>query len=222
MVPSMSVPAFAPFVSPSAAPVLGVTTVTAVAAIGVLVLAGLLLLHQLTSRRMGAFASELRKLQRDVHELKEDLRKVYAARTAVVSKEPAPPPTAPPPAASVPDVVVDLSPVERALEELRAEVVALASREPPPAPAAPPPEPAAPGPPRVTLRERIEVRFRRQGFDALSILGAVDLDVEAIEGEPVRVSLEGRRRGATYKGYVVLEGDRIVDEKMTSSHEAFP
>lgn len=203
----------------------GLSTITAVAAIGVLMLIALGLIGYLVHRRLTMFGSDVRRLQRDIHELKEDLRKVYAARAAVVVKEPAPPPPLPPPAPAPAPVIVDLSAIEDSLVEVRDALVELADRsremdtEPSPPPPAPPPAP--PTRSGVTIRDRIESRFRRAGFEVVRILSG-DVDLEWIDGDPVRIPLEGRRRGATYKGHVMVSGDQVVDEKMTSSHEAFP
>lgn len=198
------------------APVLGVSAVTAVATIGVLVLLGLFLIYYLLQKRLVGFGSDLRRLQRDIHELKEDMRKVYAARAVVTRKEPAPAP--PPPPTPVP---VDLSGIESTLREMQGAITELSERSPVVVEqngVAPPPPPTLPA---ITLRERIEARFRHAGYDVLHILSG-DVDRERIDGDPVRVPLEGRRRGATYKGHVMISGDQVIDEKMTSSHEAFP
>jgi len=202
----------------SPTPSLGVSAVTAVAVIGVLVLLGLSLIYYLIEKRLAGFGSEQRRLQRDIHELKEDMRKVYAARAAVTKKEPAP--ASPPPPEPAP-VSVDLSGIESTLRDMQGVIAELSERPPVVVEsngAAPPPAPALPA---ITLRERIEARFRHAGYDVLHILSG-DVDRERVDGDPVRIPLEGRRRGATYKGHVMISGDQVIDEKMTSSHEAFP
>lgn len=68
------------------------------------------------------------------------------------------------------------------------------------------------------LGETIRERFERQGFQSIRVLA----DPSLLEGGDARVPLEGMKGGITYKGYVVVEDGRIVDEKMTSSYEVFP
>jgi hypothetical protein len=70
------------------------------------------------------------------------------------------------------------------------------------------------------LEDRIRARFSSRGFTNLRILG--DLAASTDASPSLRIPLEGMKGGVTYKGYVVLEAGNIVDEKLTSSHEAFP
>jgi len=68
------------------------------------------------------------------------------------------------------------------------------------------------------LREEIERYFRFAGYQSVNVLS----ELGVFDDEPVRVAVTGVKGGITYKGYVVIETGRIVEEKMTSSHEVFP
>lgn len=68
------------------------------------------------------------------------------------------------------------------------------------------------------LGETIRERFERQGFQSIRVLS----DPSELEGAEARVPIEGVKGGITYKGYVLVEDGRVVDEKMTSSYEVFP
>lgn len=70
------------------------------------------------------------------------------------------------------------------------------------------------------LEDRIRARFAARGFSDVRILG--DLAAAQEGTGQLRVPLESMKGGVTYKGFVVLEAGRIVDEKLTSSHDAFP
>lgn len=68
------------------------------------------------------------------------------------------------------------------------------------------------------LGDTIRDRFERQGFRSIRFL----TEPTELEEPESRVALEGVKGGITYKGYVVVEDGRVVDEKMTSSYEVFP
>ncbi|MFG0317946.1 MAG: hypothetical protein ACF8XB_11780 [Planctomycetota bacterium JB042] len=68
------------------------------------------------------------------------------------------------------------------------------------------------------LGETIRERFERRGFQSIRLLA----DPSELEASDLRVAIEGVKGGITHKGYVVVEDGRVVDEKMTSSYEAFP
>jgi len=70
------------------------------------------------------------------------------------------------------------------------------------------------------LEDRIRARFAARGFNEIRILG--DLAAAQEGTGQLRVPLESTKGGMTYKGYVVLEAGKVVDEKLTTSHDAFP
>lgn len=70
------------------------------------------------------------------------------------------------------------------------------------------------------LEDRIRARFAGRGFTDVRILG--DLAAAQEGTGQLRVPIESMKGGVTYKGFVMLDAGRIVDEKLTSSHDAFP
>lgn len=69
------------------------------------------------------------------------------------------------------------------------------------------------------LSDRIHDRLGSRGFSDVRILGELtDVPVDA----PLKVMVEARKSGISYKGFVVVADGNIVDEKMTSAHELFP
>lgn len=72
------------------------------------------------------------------------------------------------------------------------------------------------------LVDRIKLRFSARGFNDIRVLGDLSSAGDPTRDGPLRVPLEGMKGGVTYKGYVVIDGGQVVDEKLTSSHEAFP
>lgn len=192
---------------------------SALAFVAILVLAGLLLVYLLLRGRIGELSHAVARMQGELARLSVALVAVEEATRIERATPPPPPlPVAAPVPAELPPIEVradvDLSQVEAELAELRKLMTRLAERpDPPPVVAKAPPD----------IREVIESRFRGQGYDRVRVLladGAADPCIG--ESGSRRVSVEGARRGLTYKGYVVIEHGRVIEEKMTSSHEVFP
>lgn len=197
-----------------AVPVLAVSAVELV--LIALVLGGLVGVYLLLVRRLGAFESRAQELERTVD--------------ALLKAKSEPPPPPPPPVAAAPVVVtpppeLDLEPLfeplvaqvralgaqlESFAEETRRSLAALAqqARERP-----------APERPRVpTVREVIEQHYRERGYTLIRLLSAGDTPAM----QPTRIGIEAARGGIWHKGYAIVDAGRVVEDKLTSSHEVFP
>ena len=180
-----------------------ITPLTLSAATAALVLIGLLLIYMLLRARISEVEDVLGDVRREIGRLRDD----------VTRREAAPPPAAAPidppepPPAPEPPPPVDLSGVERQLEDLRLAVARLAR-----------PDGEAPAP-ETDVAAVIEARLHAEGYERVRVLLSAQ---EELEHGDLRVPVEGTRRGLTCKGYVVLHDGRVIDEKLTSSHEVFP
>ncbi|MBK6941188.1 MAG: hypothetical protein IPH13_13500 [Planctomycetes bacterium] len=193
------------------APVLAVSAVELV--LIALVLGGLVGVYLLLVRRLGAFEARAQELERTVDAL---LRAKAEPAPAA-----APPPSEPPPVVVAPPVEVDLEPVLRQVRELGAQLDAFAdeTRRALAALAQQTRERSVPERPRVpTVREVVEQHYRERGYTLIRLLSAGDTPAM----QPTRIGLEAARGGIWHKGYAIVDASRVVEDKLTSSHEVFP
>lgn len=194
------------------APVLAVSTVELV--LIALVLGGLVGVYLLLVRRLGAFEARAQELERTVDAL---LR--AKAEPAPTPAEPPPPPPAP--VVVAPPVEVDLEPLVAQVRALAAQLDGFAdeTRHALAALAQQARERGAPERPRVpTVREVVEQHYRERGFTLIRLLAAGETPAM----QPTRVGLEAARGGIWHKGYAIVDASRVVEDKLTSSHEVFP
>jgi len=185
------------------------TVIAAIGLVGALVVGGLLLVFLVLRGRLDALSAGISSTRHDVDRLGTDVRAREVPKPSIPEDdELARPEDAP---ATPADVAARVDPIHDELLGLRREVQTLVRRVG-----------------ELTaefeternrrLEETIEERFQRKGFTSVRLLGSPS-------EEPVtnaRIPLEGVKGGITYKGYVVIDDGRIVDEKMTSSYEVFP
>lgn len=195
------------------APVLAVSAVELV--LIALVLGGLVGVYLLLVRRLGAFESRAQELERTVDAL-------LRAKAEPPPAPPAPPPpTEPAPVVVAPLVEIDLEPVIRQVRELGAQLDRFAdeTRHALAAIAQQALERSTPERPRVpTVREVVEQHYRERGYTLIRLLSAGDTPAM----QPTRIGLEAARGGIWHKGYAIVDASRVVEDKLTSSHEVFP
>jgi hypothetical protein len=195
-------------------PVLAVSTVELV--LIALVLGGLVGVYLLLVRRLGAFEARAQELERTVDAL-------LRAKAETPPPPPPPPQAAPEPAPVViqPAPEVDLTPVLAQLRDLgvRFDGFADETRHALTALAQQARERALPERPRVpTVREVIEQHYRERGYTLIRLLAPGETPAM----QPTRVGLEAARGGIWHKGYAIVDASRVVEDKLTSSHEVFP
>lgn len=195
------------------APVLAVSAVELV--LIALVLGGLVGVYLLLVRRLGAFEARAQELERTVDALLRAKSEPPPAPAAP------PPPTEPPPVVVAPPVEVDLEPVIRQVRELGTQLDGFAdeTRRALAAIAQQARERSTPERPRVpTVREVVEQHYRERGYTLIRLLSAGDTPAM----QPTRIGLEAARGGIWHKGYAIVDASRVVEDKLTSSHEVFP
>lgn len=171
-----------------------------VAFVAVLVLVGMLLVYRLLGVRLAAFGRELESMRRELER---------AERTRAELPRAAEPPAPAPVTVRVPEI--DLAPLRADVAGVREELNVLGANL----------ERLAAALERergARVFEQIEQRFRAAGYSRVRVLA----DAASIGSGPHKVAVEGTKNGIALKGYVVVDGGRIVEEKMTSSHEVFP
>ncbi len=176
-------------------------------ALAALLFGGLALILWTLRTRLTAFSEQLDAVRQEVDNVAQD----FAQSHAQAAPPPAPVEPPQPPVPLVLPPPVDLAPLSADVERLAREVAQISTtlsqvNE----------EMRAQRGERV--RESIERRLRNLGFQTVAVLA----DLQAIGPGPTRITVAGTKAGISHKGYVVVEGGRVLEEKMTSSHEVFP
>ncbi len=167
------------------------------ALLAALLFGGLLLIQWTVRTRLIVFSEQLDGVRREVDNVAQDFAQAQSQAQSAPPALPAPVVDLAPIQTELARLAHDVSEIEKSLGQMNEELRATRGER---------------------VREALERRLRSLGFQTVAVLA----DLQAIGPGPTRITVAGTKAGISHKGYVVVEGGRVLEEKLTSSHEVFP